>query len=358
MSEFGPGWTSQLGDATPAPSPVSIPTPAAYELRPLSTGEILDRTFTLYRRNFWLYAGLSAMAAAVAAILQIAQYAMRGFLEPANQATPGHVNFQPLLISLAVIMVVSLFFLAAYSVTQAATMAAVSSIYLGHETSIGGSLRKIRGAWFRYILISLWQDWSGFWPMVLIYAVAFGLILTRNTALVVLGGLTFLLILPALPYGIIAYIRNSMAIPASVVEDFKVRKSMRRSKTLAAETKGRIFLLFLLLFVLKLVAGGIQMPIAFFLIKSHAGERLAAEGLATILAFVTTTLIGPIGAIGLSLFYFDQRVRKEGFDIEALMDRSLGAGGAAIVSETPATAAFESPFTSQLPGSSSHTDAV
>ena len=36
-----------------------------YELRPLSTGEILDRSFSLYRRSFWLYVGLSATAAAV-----------------------------------------------------------------------------------------------------------------------------------------------------------------------------------------------------------------------------------------------------------------------------------------------------
>jgi len=33
----------------------------AFDLRPLSLGEILDRTFTLYRRNFLLFAGISAI---------------------------------------------------------------------------------------------------------------------------------------------------------------------------------------------------------------------------------------------------------------------------------------------------------
>ena len=31
-----------------------------FDLRPLSVGEILDRTFTLYRRHFWLFIGIAA----------------------------------------------------------------------------------------------------------------------------------------------------------------------------------------------------------------------------------------------------------------------------------------------------------
>jgi hypothetical protein len=31
---------------------------AALDLRPLSLGELLDRTFSLYRRNFWLFLGI------------------------------------------------------------------------------------------------------------------------------------------------------------------------------------------------------------------------------------------------------------------------------------------------------------
>ena len=37
------------------------------------------------------------------------------------------------------------------------------------------------------------------------------------------------------------------------------------------------------------------------------------------LAFLTNTFVGPIYATGFTLFYFDQRVRKEGFDIEHMM---------------------------------------
>jgi hypothetical protein len=35
--------------------------------------------------------------------------------------------------------------------------------------------------------------------------------------------------------------------------------------------------------------------------------------------FLINAFIGPIYAIGLTLFYYDQRIRKEGFDIEWMM---------------------------------------
>ena len=40
--------------------------------------------------------------------------------------------------------------------------------------------------------------------------------------------------------------------------------------------------------------------------------------------FVSTCLVTPIYSIGLTLFYLDARVRKEGFDIEWLLRKSRG----------------------------------
>jgi hypothetical protein len=38
-----------------------------------------------------------------------------------------------------------------------------------------------------------------------------------------------------------------------------------------------------------------------------------------IIGFFTNSFIGPMYATGLTLFYYDQRVRKEGYDIEWMM---------------------------------------
>ena len=52
----GQSWTGAEGLAQ---------TTSGYDLRPLSTGEILDRTFQLYRSRFALFASLAALPAAV-----------------------------------------------------------------------------------------------------------------------------------------------------------------------------------------------------------------------------------------------------------------------------------------------------
>ena len=40
---------------------------ATAELRPLSLGELLDRTFSYYRSHFWLFVGIMAISTAVPA---------------------------------------------------------------------------------------------------------------------------------------------------------------------------------------------------------------------------------------------------------------------------------------------------
>ena len=290
-----------------------------YELRPLSTGELLDRTFSLYRRRFWLYCGLSAVSATLSTLLQVCRFTILG--------VPGRLGAaqapRALIISGVATMVTAVLYLLAYAVTQAATIAAVSSVYLGHETSMGKALEAVRPKWWRYILIALWQGWSAIWLFLLLSIPAIVLIGFRMRDL---GYLLLVLSVGSLVYGVIAYLRNSLAVSASVFEGLGVRSAMRRSKGLSAGRKGSIFLLMVLLYVLNLVATGLQMPFALLLMSSEGGRRFLGQGMSLALGFVSSSLIGPVGAIALCLFYIDQRVRKEGFDIEALMDPTLGSG--------------------------------
>jgi hypothetical protein len=311
-----------FGYATAAAPPPPPQPSAMYDLRPLSTGEILDRTFSLYRRRFWLYCGLSALAAALSALLQLCRFVILG--------VPGRVGAvqspKTLIIGGLATMLTALLYLLAYAITQAATISAVSSVYLGHDTSIGQALKVVRHKWWRYILIALWQGWSAVWVFMLLFVPAIILMGLRVSGLTDLGVLLMVVSFGSLIYGIIAYIRNSLAVPASVFEGLKVRAAMRRSKVLAAGRKGSIFLLMVLLYVLSLVAGGLQLPFVFMLMSTEGGKRFLGQGMSLAMVFVTNSLIGPVGAIAFCLFYIDQRVRKEGFDIEALMDPTLGSG--------------------------------
>ena len=59
---------------------------AEWQLRPLSLGEILDRTFTLYRRNFLLFLGITAIPHLLTLGLNITQVMLTKF--PAVRPSP------------------------------------------------------------------------------------------------------------------------------------------------------------------------------------------------------------------------------------------------------------------------------
>jgi hypothetical protein len=217
------------------------------------------------------------------------------------------------------------------------------------------ALKVVRHKWWRYILIALWQGWSAVWVFILLLIPALILISLRVGGLDDLGYVLLFLSFASLIYGAIAAIRNSLAVSASVFEGLKVRAAMRRSKVLAAGRKGSIFMLFVLLYVLSLVAAGLQLPFVFMLISTEGGKRFLGEGMSLALQFVANSLIGPVGAIALCLFYIDQRVRKEGFDIEALMDPTLGSGvpkPASVPVELLPSGFAPSGFTAQAPAAS------
>ena len=64
IGEGGPSWQSRIGFGRQHPGRLPATAwagqaTARFELRPLSLGEVLDRTFAFYRSRFWLFAGIS-----------------------------------------------------------------------------------------------------------------------------------------------------------------------------------------------------------------------------------------------------------------------------------------------------------
>ena len=289
------------------------PAIARYELRPLSVGEILDRIFSLYRTHFWFFVGLSAISAGVSSGIAVLRLIFLHF-SGITVTTPAFA-----LINVGLSLVQLVLYLIAYSLTLAATTSAVHFLYLGQPTSFQIALTRARSVWLRCLGIAFWQAWSACWIsviMVLPFALVPGIRGAAAAVLAVFLGFGFL---ASLIYGVIAYLRNSLAVPVAVVEDLRVRAAMRRSKQLATGRVGRIFLLILLVYALWVVAALIQAPLAVLLVVNHSAERFVLQALVLAVNFVTTSLVGPVAAIGLCLFYFDERVRREGFDIEMLL---------------------------------------
>ena len=295
------------------------------QLRPLSLGEIFDRTAELYRKNFVLFAGLSGVYAAAIMILGLLQlWVTYSLMGSSMNAARGALFGVFVIVEICAMFVL-------VGISMAANSRAVAWVNLGEPATIFGAYKSILPRTGRYVWLMVVAGLRIYAPVVLFFIVfTVGLVAIRGIAgrgaaaagaTILAGLLMFVFIVLAIIFSIWMVLRYSLIVPACVVEDLKARQAIKRSIELTKGSRGRIFVLFLLTIVITFAIVAVtQFP---FLISTfkHPGQPLpiGTQALQQVLNFVTSTLIGPIYAIGLTLFYYDQRVRKEGFDIEWMM---------------------------------------
>lgn len=331
---FSPSTYGAVAPALPAPSMIAPVGPVPVMLRPLSTGEVLDRTFALYRRRFWLFAAIGILPAATVTATTAARIIYVSLTHRVDTISP---TAGPEAIARALNTTLSMqvyflpatvFFVIAYGLSHAAAVHAVGHLTRGLEATAAEAYRATRGRWLRWTGIAFRLFWSVLWP-VLPVAMLIGIALAvpgvnRNT--IVLGALALVsvFLLPAaLVLGVINLLRNALGMPAGVEEDLRVNAAMRRSKVLVAGRKGRIFLSLLLVYALQTVAGGLQLPFVLIAATTRGAEHIVLQAAQLIISFVATALVTPIASIALTLLYVDERVRREGYDIELMMQRGF-----------------------------------
>jgi hypothetical protein len=268
-------------------------------LRPMTLGELLDRSFFLYRKHFPLFVGIVALPHLLLLAFQLAGIAIGGLaIRPRDPAgfTVASV------IWLFATMVVAL---AAVAASQGATVIAVSQVHLGRETSVSAAFAAIKGRILEITLIMI--------------GVGIGI------------GIGFvLLVIP----GIILALMWSLTIPVVVLEDKGLSDATSRSAELTKGSRGRIFLIYVLYFVLFLTISYLwQIPLGVAVGLFSRGHNLAGDLpvwvkiAAPVGQFFTQCLVGPLLTIALSLMYYDQRVRKEAFDLQLMMSALDGTQG-------------------------------
>jgi Membrane domain of glycerophosphoryl diester phosphodiesterase len=271
---------------------------AEWELRPLSLGEILDRTFSLYRRNFLLFLGITAIPHLFTLGINLAQLMftktpVRGPRVEEFQSAGVEGGLVALGIIGGILAVIA--YVLAYLFSQGATVYAVSDIYLGRTATVGGSLRK------------MWGQLGNLFGVSLLNGLAIGVA-------------TLLLIIP----GIYLACRLIVCVPAALLEDLGARDSLDRSMGLTKGNAGRAFVIYLLYFAMLY---GIMM--LFTIPSAIVAALLASKDLSSLWitmllirvgSFVATTVVGPFLLIATSVFYYDLRVRKEAFDLHMMMN--------------------------------------
>lgn len=307
------------------------------ELRPLTLGEILDRTAELYRNHFLLFAGIAAIFAGVMLLMQslhLGAMVLLGYPAMTARQAIGSAGT-------SVIEGLAILILAGMSI--AAISRAVAWVYLGERATVRGAVVSTRPRLWRYLWLMTMAGFRAWAPLAALYVILFAILFmvmpagfltnpaavqaapARNPAGLVAAGVGILILAPLIlggvVYGVWMSLRYSLGMPACVVEDTKASAALKRSVDLSTGSRGRIFVLGLLVYAVKLLLGILfGFPFIAFGFK-HPGQQLPLGYLAIqqVGTFLVNTFIGPIYAIGLTLFYYDQRVRKEGFDVEWMM---------------------------------------
>lgn len=320
------------------------------QLRPLSLGEILDRTAELYRNHFLLFAGIAAIFSAFMLAVQM--------LYLGGLALMGYPHIHPQLrwVMAVAVIVETLAILLVAGLAIAANNRAVAWVYLGHPATISSAAGGIRPRLGRYLWLMFISGFRAWTPMAILYVIFFTVVINslphgllsgspaaqhtaaQNPAALIAAGIAVLVLAPffigALVYGCWMSLRLSLGIPASVVEELPAGRALKRSVELSKGSLGRILVLGVLVYAIRMVIGIVlSLPFLFTFFR-HPGQPVSVAMLAVqqVAGFITNTLIGPIYATGLTLFYYDQRIRKEGFDIEWMMQAAgLDAGAVAVL---------------------------
>jgi Membrane domain of glycerophosphoryl diester phosphodiesterase len=256
-------------------------------LRPRSATELIDAAVQLYRQHFVPFLTLSAIMLIPLLVVGV----VAAVTAPVTASESDPVAY---LLLVAPILFLSVVW---YFVGQAAFVVATSDVYLGRELDVMGAVRAVL---------------SRFWPLV-------GASFLRGLLIAVAGVLSFfLLFIPAI-YVALGFFAVT---PVVLLEGKGASAALDRSWQLARGARWKIFGTWVIVAVIVIVAS-----VAASLLALPA-RGLGLPGLEQVISMLANVVVYPFIGIIVTLLYYDQRIRKEGFDID-VMSQAFGEQPAA-----------------------------
>jgi uncharacterized membrane protein len=321
---------------------------AGAEMPAMPFGFTLSRVFGILRDHLKLFLGIAAPPGAALILLYGVTYGvmianlrplLSGKVDPAAAATAQfammRIMFPAMLIAMVPLTAIFAFYLAA-------------AFYAGNkiDSGIGTTVRECFGqAWSglgRSLGLLLWIYFRAFGPVLVLEVVLFavsgwfgffgvnGSLQNPPTAAFLALPLIWLLLVAACVYGTVVALRMSLAFPASIDEGLTAGEAIRRSSKLTVGSRGRIFLLLLVLeliacaciFVLEIVVGVAFAigALVFSLVPNHSTGAWTIVGIVVgvvagivllILFYAWIALLYGGLVVTLSVVYHDQRRRKD-----------------------------------------------
>jgi hypothetical protein len=295
------------------------------QIHPMGIGEILDRSFRLLRQHFWLFFIIVLIPQGIFFLMTHLVGLIFGVAGGLGAAMSAGIGFAIFTVLAFLVFIVLQFW------AQGALIHAVSETYLGHSTSIEGSYSAIRKRLGQLVgTMILWGVLVFLWPVL---AAVVSAILVPALSAAGVGGV-FMGLVTVIAFVItiwlaIRLLLNWMLVDKVVVLEAKSgMRALRRSKDMMnARTepgfwkrpKNKAGLILLLGF---LIAGGIQLTFQLpgVILTIIAPGSLVVSTIMGLLNIVSTSLATVFTATAMILFYYDIRLRKEGFDLKMMAE--------------------------------------
>jgi hypothetical protein len=295
------------------------------DLRPLTLGELLDRSFSLYRHHFWLFVGIMALPSLLGLTFGVL-VALFNPQPPSSgsvaEPNPAEILGAVLWFGAAALGMIVIYFIT-YAVALGATTVAVSQIYMGQPVSIRAAYAPLRGLVGRLALLLLLVSIRLFGIVLLMFAfigfagglAAAGLPIVGGVILLAGGVAMFVL-------WIWIVLRYAVSVPAAVLEDESATDAIRRSIVLTKGSLLRVFALVAFTMVITYAVLAIfQGP--FVVAGALAGPDSSTFFWMNLLGTITGSIGGaftaPLMIVAFAVLYYDLRVRNEGLDLQLLL---------------------------------------
>jgi hypothetical protein len=304
---------------------------------PSSLSEILDRTAQLYRSRFLVFLGIAVIPTAALLVPFGGLFLFVEWYGPNGGAHSPVAGMVAGLLLGALFLVALPIFLVASALATAAMGHTASRAILSQTTTIREAYKAVWPRGWRYIgldlmeFVTVWvAPFTAWFVLALLYA-GLSALEGGNNGGGFLTLLIFLIIAGLVTYSVWMSLRLSLAFPATLVEQSGPWAALTRSAKLTKGTKGRIFVLYLLAMALEwILAFAVMVPlliVAAMIPGIDSPQHAQALGTVTIFViygarFAIQAFTRPVYGIALMLFYYDQRIRQEAFDIEWMMLRA------------------------------------
>jgi hypothetical protein len=316
---------------------------AEIDLRPLTTSELIDRGFGLYRKNFAGLLLLALLSQVAPLLVQVLTSLLHLFPTQADLAAGTARTIGNVLLFFAIVFLSQL---VAFGFEVVMTFY-VADAYLGKIPSLGKSFARMQGlvakSIWTCVLNRIFYCLTLLFPTVALVAVEAWYLLSPPgsfTGFIVYASVAVVLLVLSLAPVLIVFMRLMTTVPVLALERLGGWAACRRSSQLVRYDPGlgffywgetRLSLLLLPLFVIQLLTYSLtSVPMILSQVNDavrhgtaaqFAGQSDAVMVGSQVLTYLAGALILPLYTIAVTLFYYDVRIRREGFDLEFLAGR-------------------------------------